>query len=195
MSSWIDIMQALLTPTIGLVAASVAWQQYRLAKQKHDIDIFDRRMQVYKRTVAFLDKCEKNVEISENEFYDWLRDVADAEFLFGQEILDLLTDIEGTSSEIITKEKINPPQVRSIDDEYEVVTIDPRDVDRFNDFLSFRGRARELFAPYFQTFLRLKALQKKTRYKEMIKEEQAALEDHLNQNPVSKTTDQDEIPF
>src|SRR6185369_7523497 len=91
MSTWVSLLQALLTPTIGVIAAYVAWQQYRLAKQKHDIDIFNRRMQVYKLTIAFLIKSEKTYSISEDDYYEWLRDVADAEFLFGNEILDFIS--------------------------------------------------------------------------------------------------------
>jgi hypothetical protein len=80
-------------------------EQYRLAKQKHDIDIFNRRMQVYKVTVILLVKCERTYSISEDDFYEWRRDVADAEFLFGQEILDLFEDIEKTSTEIIRSDE------------------------------------------------------------------------------------------
>lgn len=192
MTSWIPVLQALLTPTIGLIAAYMAWQQYRLARQKHDIDIFNRRMQVYKSTVAYLVKCEKTHSISEDDFYQWVMDVADAEFLFGQEIKDLLSDIEGTSSEIVTIDRMNPPV--PIDEDYETVTITPEYGRLFGHFISFHGRTSELFAPYFQTFLKLKSFQKKTRYKELLREQEAALEKHRRENPLPPPTD-DDIPF
>ena len=145
MNSWISIFQALLTPTIGVVAAFVAWQQYRLAKQKHDIDIFNRRMHVYKTTIAFLVKAEGRYSISEGEYYEWLSDVADAEFLFGKEILDLLRNIESTSADIILQQRDNPMIKRG--KKGEILSLNYELSGLFNDVMSFRGRASLLFAP------------------------------------------------
>ena len=76
-----------------------------------------------------------------------------------------------------------------------MVTIDPKNVDRFNDFLTFRGKATELFAPYFQTFLKFKSVQKQSRYKELIKERQDALEKFHQESPASRLSDENDIPF
>lgn len=192
MNSWISIFQALLTPTIGVVAAFVAWQQYRLAKQKHDIDIFNRRMQVYKRTIALLVKSERTYSISEGEYFEWLSDVADAEFLFGREILDLLRDIENTSADIVLQQRDNPMIKRG--KKGEILSLNFELSGLFNDFMSFRGRASLLFAPYFQTFLRLKSLQQGTRYKELLEEEKEAHERYHREHPPSPPSD-DDIPF
>lgn len=192
MTTWIQVLQALLTPTIGIIAAYVAWQQYRLAKQKHDIDIFNRRMQVYKTTIAFLVKCERTHSISEEDFYAWLMDAADAEFLFGQEIVDFISDIEATAADVVQYYRDNPPE--PIDDDYEIVTFTPEYSSSFGHFISFRGRASELFAPYFQTFLKLKTLQGKSKYKEILQEEQKALEKARLEQPVF-SSDADDIPF
>jgi len=192
MNSWISILQALLTPTIGIIAAYVAWQQYRLAKQKHDIDIFNRRMQVYKVTVVLLVKCERTYSISEDDFYEWRRDVADAEFLFGQEILDLFEDIERTSAEVIRSDEENPRI--AMNDRNEVVSINIEAANLFEDFLSFRRRASQLFAPYFQTFLKLKTGRSKVNYNEMLQKEEHDLEKTRKNFPEYTATDED-IPF
>ena len=189
---WISILQALLTPTIGIVAAFVAWQQYRLAKQKHDIDILNRRMQIYKATIAFLVKSERIQSISEDEYYEWLSDVADAEFLFGKEILDLLQDIEGTAAAIILQERDNPMIKRGM--RGEILSLNFEVSRLFNEFMSFRGRASLLFAPYFQTFLRLKSLQKESRYEELLEEEKEAHERYNREHLPSPPSD-DDIPF
>ncbi len=188
----IHILQALLTPTIGVVAAYVAWQQYRLAKQKHHIDIFNRRMQVYKTTVAYIVKCERTHTIAEDDFYQWVMDVADAEFLFGEEIIHLLTHIEGTSAEILSIEEMNPPV--PMDEDYEVVTFTPEYAELMEQITSFHWRARELFSPYFQTFLKLKELQKKSKYAELLKAEQVAHEKTDRERPVFPS-EGDDIPF
>lgn len=192
MTNWIQVLQALLTPTIGVIAAYVAWQQYRLAKQKHDIDIFNRRMQVYKTTVAFLVKCERTHSIAEEDFYAWLMEAADAEFLFGKEIVDFISDIEGTAADVIQYYRNNPPE--PIDEDYEMVTFTPEYAASFGHFISFRGRASELFSPYFQTFMKLKTLQGKSKYKEILQEEQEALEKARLDRPAFRSAD-DDIPF
>jgi len=192
MNSWISVLQALLTPTIGVVAAFVAWQQYRLAKQKHDIDIFNRRMQVYKATVAFLVKSESTHSISEDEYFNWLSDVAEGEFLFGKEIIDLLTDIECTSAEIVTQERDNPMIKRN--KKGEILSLNFETARQFNEFITFRGKASLLFAPYFQTFLRLKSLQKESRYRELLEEDREASERYHREHPLPPPAEGD-IPF
>lgn len=192
MNTWVSLLQALLTPTIAVVAAFVAWQQYRLAKQKHDIDIFNRRMQVYKATVAFLGKSYSTHSIFEDDYFKWISEVAEAEFLFGKEILDLITDIEVTSNEIVTHERDNPMIKRN--KKGEILSLNFEAADLFNDFISFRGRASLLFAPYFQTFLRLKPLQKESRYKELLDEEKKACERYHREHPLPPPTE-DDIPF
>ncbi|MGD9687009.1 MAG: hypothetical protein AB7U43_08570 [Desulfobacter sp.] len=185
-------MQALLTPTIGIIAAYVAWQQYRLARQKHDIDIFNRRMQVYKTTVAYLVKSETTHSISEDDFYQWLKDVAEAEFLFGKEILDLVEDIEGTSAEILMHERDNPMIKRG--KKGEIISLNFESAKLFNEFTSFRGRSSLLFAPYFQTFLKSNKTRRKLDYQKMLFEEERGLE-KARQDFTTHTATGDDIPF
>jgi hypothetical protein len=192
MTNWIAILQALLTPTIGVIAAYVAWQQYRLAKQKHDIDIFNRRMQVYKITIAFLVKCEKTYSISEDDYYEWLRDVADAEFLFGKEILDFLADIEDTAADIVFQERDDPMIKRN--KKGGIVSINFEVANQFNKFLDFRGRASLLFSPYFQAFLKVDRSRKKFEYDEILKQEERDMEKARQDFTPSSATD-DDIPF
>ncbi len=192
MSNWIPILQALLTPTIGVIAAYVAWQQYRLAKQKHDIDIFNRRMQVYKLTIAFLIKSEKTYSISEDDYYEWLRDVADAEFLFGNEILDFISDIDNTAGDIVFQERDDPMIKRN--KKGGIVSINFEVGNQFNKFLDFRGKASLLFSPYFQTFLKVDRTRKKLNYDEMLKQEERDLE-KVRQDSTPSATANDEIPF
>lgn len=192
MNIWISIFQALLTPTIGIVAAFVAWQQYKLARQKQDIDIFNRRMHVYKTTIAFLAKSEKTYSISEADYYDWLSNVADAEFLFRKEIIELLTDIEDMAGQLIMHQRDNPMIKRGKKGEIQSLNFEAAGL--FNDFLSFRRRASLLFSPYFQTFLRLKSLQNKSRYKELLEEEKEAIDKYHREHPMPPPSP-DDIPF
>lgn len=193
MSNWIPILQALLTPTIGVIAAYVAWQQYRLAKQKHDIDIFNRRMQVYKITMAFLVKCEKTYSINEDAYYEWLSDVADAEFLFGKEIVDFISDIDNTAGGIVFQQRDDPMIKRNKTGE--IVSMNFEVANQFNKFLDFSGRASPLFSPYFHAFLKVDRSRKKVNYDEMLKQEERDLEKARQDFTPSLGADEEDIPF
>ncbi len=192
MSNLIPILQALLTPIIGVIAAYVAWQQYRLARQKHHIDIFNRRMQIYKITIAFLVKCEKTYSIAEDDFYMWLQDVADAEFLFGKEILDLLSDIENTAADVVFKQR-DAPMIKR-DKMGGIISINYDVANQLNEFLEFRGRARRLFSPYFQAFLKVARTRSKLNYEEMLKQEERDLA-KIRQNFTASAASDEDIPF
>jgi hypothetical protein len=48
------ILQALLTPTIGVITAYVAWRQYHDSKLKLTLDRYEKRLIVYKAVRAYL---------------------------------------------------------------------------------------------------------------------------------------------
>ncbi len=46
--TWVSILSALATPTLALFAIFIALLQWKTAKQKIKLDLFDRRFEVYK---------------------------------------------------------------------------------------------------------------------------------------------------
>jgi hypothetical protein len=53
---WIQLLQALCTLAIAALAAVIAIAQWRIAKQKAVVDIFDKRMDVYNSLRAVVQK-------------------------------------------------------------------------------------------------------------------------------------------
>ena len=49
----VDVLSALLTPTIAVIATYVAYQQWRVNKTRLDLDLYDRRLAIYKAVDAF----------------------------------------------------------------------------------------------------------------------------------------------
>lgn len=47
MCPWTTVLSALLTPTIAVLAAIIAYRQWRTAQNKLKFDLFDRRLAVY----------------------------------------------------------------------------------------------------------------------------------------------------
>ena len=47
--SWIDILAALLTPTIALIALYIAYQQYKINQQRLRHETYERRLEFIKQ--------------------------------------------------------------------------------------------------------------------------------------------------
>ncbi len=79
----IAIFQGLLTPTIGVIAIYIAWQQWQGNKLKLKMDRYERRLRVYQEVVKML-------KIGSNGKPEWTRIIyfsgqtAEGDFLFGR---------------------------------------------------------------------------------------------------------------
>ena len=51
---WVDVLAALLTPLIALLAVAIAYQQWRLNRANLRERLFDRRFELFKASQAFL---------------------------------------------------------------------------------------------------------------------------------------------
>ena len=107
-------MSALLTPVIGIAVAYIAWQQWRTARNKLKLDLFDRRLPIYERTRAFLARRMALRQLDHNEITEfaietrvsrWLFNPAMAQYLEGEIVkkaMDLATlhsELEGLTGE------------------------------------------------------------------------------------------------
>ena len=43
----IEVFQAMLTPVIGITTAYIAWQQYRIAREKARHERYERRVKIF----------------------------------------------------------------------------------------------------------------------------------------------------
>ena len=80
----IGILQALLTPTIAVTMTYIAYRQYRMARDVKAMELYDRRLRVYRATLSILDFIRRGNTLDFNRYSDWTNDVAEAEFLFGR---------------------------------------------------------------------------------------------------------------
>ena len=100
---WMQILQALLTPVIAFLAVVIAVFQWRTANEKVVIDLFDRHMKIYSDCLAVLRKVTTSPNQNNNEnAYDFRRARADAEFLFGDEVVTHFTKVENAILDLAT---------------------------------------------------------------------------------------------
>ena len=86
----IDILKALLTPTIAVVAVYIAYQQWKTNQQKLIWARYDRRLHVYEEVRRILSIITRDADVSYDELLEFRTSVSEADFLFGPEIMDYI---------------------------------------------------------------------------------------------------------
>ncbi len=76
----ISIFQGLLTPTIGVIAIYIAWQQWQGNKLKLKMDRYERRLRVYQEVVKML-KIGSNGKPEWAEIIDFSGQTAEGDFI------------------------------------------------------------------------------------------------------------------
>jgi hypothetical protein len=89
----VEILKALLTPTIAGVTVYIAYQQWRTNKYKIKIDHYDRRLQVYEEVKRALSIIARDADISINDLLRFRTSTSAADFLFGPEISEYMNEI------------------------------------------------------------------------------------------------------
>jgi len=78
---------------IGLVAAFIGFQQWRLAQRKLKYDLFDRRYKVFEVTRVFLASVLQEVEARDEFLRDFTVGTSDAPFLYPKETVAYLDSL------------------------------------------------------------------------------------------------------
>lgn len=86
----LEILSALLTPTIGVVGVVVLVNQYRLERLRWRLALFDKRYAVYLAVSRFLSNIMATANVTNDQLFTFLRETRDQEFLFGKEIHDFI---------------------------------------------------------------------------------------------------------
>ena len=82
----VQILQALLTPLIAIIATYIAYQQWNTNKLKLKLDRYERRLRVYQKIVETLQLIGRDLDPKLDDLLKYRVSVAEACFLFGSEI-------------------------------------------------------------------------------------------------------------
>lgn len=89
----VEVLSALLTPTIAVVATYIAYQQHRTNKLKVRADLYDRRMQVVNAVTDLLGHIVSEGAVDFDHLRIFLQKTRESYFLFGDEIPEYLNDL------------------------------------------------------------------------------------------------------
>lgn len=148
---WIQTLQALATPVVGVGVAVVAYMQWRTAHQKIILDLFDRRMSLYDEVVNSVTDYfggPENTAVYTDTIQRLYHVRSKARFLFGSEVEDLVNNIRGDitkHSKLTEKREKRKPLLPSARDamDYEFQAVLARLIDTSD-------RMTEACLPYLQ---------------------------------------------
>ena len=89
----LQILQGLLTPVIGLTTLYIAWQQWKANERKAVLERYERRLRIYQHVVAMLRLIVRDFKPEIHDLLKFSADIAEADFLFGEEIEKYLNEI------------------------------------------------------------------------------------------------------
>lgn len=84
------VLAALLTPTIAVLGAYIAYRQWRTARNKLKLDLFDRRLAVYDGAVHLIGSIVTSGRMKDEADWKFLTDTKAAKWLFDESVSDYL---------------------------------------------------------------------------------------------------------
>lgn len=91
--SWVDLLSALLTPTIAVAVMLIAYLQWRTNYIRLKHELFDRRYEIFNVAVKFVLETSVDEIYRGRELINFLEGTSGAAFIFNSELGDLLIAI------------------------------------------------------------------------------------------------------
>jgi hypothetical protein len=83
------------TVAVAVIAAFIGFQQFWISNEKLKLDLFDKRFAVFAAARRFLSQILQHGTFSTpEEFGQYRADIAEAAFLFGEDVADFLDEID-----------------------------------------------------------------------------------------------------
>lgn len=90
---WIDVLTALLTPLVAIIAVGIAFAQWRTARHRLKLDLFEKRSAVYAAAHDFVFAVCAQSKATREEVQAFLRGTRGARWLFSREMEKLFEEM------------------------------------------------------------------------------------------------------
>ena len=94
---WIDILTAMMTPTIAIVGSFIAFQQWKINQVRLRHELYDRRMAVYSKLMSYLSAIMRDASFPQEAFSYWFSASYEGFFLFDDKMHEYLESINAKS--------------------------------------------------------------------------------------------------
>jgi predicted cation transporter len=85
--TWIDVLSALLTPAVALIAIYIAYQQHKINEQRLRHETYERRLKVYKSVQKHLSVILRDGKTTFQECIEFYSEASEAAFLFDSSVM------------------------------------------------------------------------------------------------------------
>lgn len=92
-----QLLSSFFTPLIAIIAAYIAYQQYRTNKQKLKLDMYEKRFKVFLGLQTLLVHVLENGNVSDEALQYFQISTSESAFIFGKDISDYLKSIRDKS--------------------------------------------------------------------------------------------------
>jgi len=104
----INILTALLAAVIAIITTYIAFQQLALARQKRDLELYDRRSRIFKATMEFIRRVLRDWEVTEDILDQFVRDTAETSFFFEKDVEDQIETLYVKGLDLLYAAKEKP---------------------------------------------------------------------------------------
>ena len=87
---WTTYLAALLTPTVAILGALIAYRQWRLAQNKLKLDLFDRRLSVYEAARTLVASIITSGKAKDEEVFKFMVATREAKWLLNDSVAQYL---------------------------------------------------------------------------------------------------------
>lgn len=106
---WVEVFNALLTPLIALLAAYVAWQQYKVQHRAFNVQMYERRYIVFKAFMSFFADIMREGKVSYQRLGQFYAEASEADFLFDDAIPNMREELYSRGVDLVsTYERMYP---------------------------------------------------------------------------------------
>ena len=91
---WVDIAAAFFPIIISFVAVYFTYVQFKLAEKKREDDLFDRRFDLYNRTIAWTQAVSKEYGYTEALSEELALILREGQFLYDKKFYDLIVEAD-----------------------------------------------------------------------------------------------------
>ncbi|NOX65269.1 MAG: hypothetical protein GXO85_05590 [Chlorobi bacterium] len=109
-ASWIDILSALLTPVIALIALYIAYHQHKINEQRLRHETYERRLKIYKTVQKHLSNIVRERKTTYQQCSEYYIEASEATFLFDNSVQKKIYEIHQKSIDMVyLHEQMHPP--------------------------------------------------------------------------------------
>lgn len=90
---YVEIFNSLLTPLIAVLAAYIAWQQYKVSHSSLNNQLYERRFKVFKAVMSYLADIMREGNTTTQRTSQFYAEASEAYFLFDEKISLKITEL------------------------------------------------------------------------------------------------------